>query len=237
MSRVAVSREKLVAVADAVRAKTGGTESLTLDEMPRAIARISGDGGSVTFPHNGYSMVNYIEFTGEQYVDTGLYCTQDTRIFVMFTRADSEAITYLFGTVNDANTASVTAYLSSSGNWRFGNKYINRKNLAADNKAIHVALIDKNGIMSSEGLGSFGGVTNFTTLYPLLLGSCNMGDGTVSPLNLKGRVLTFEIWEKGKLVLKYIPVKNSEGIYGFWDTVSKTFRTSATDVALAGGML
>lgn len=235
MSRVVVSREKLVAIADAVRDKTESTAPITLDEISAKISSIRID--NCGFPHDGYSMVNYIEFTGEQYVDTGHYCTQDTSLFVMFTRATSEAVSYLFGTVNDANTASVTAYLSASGNWRFGDKYINRKNLIANNEAIHVALIDKNGIMSSEGLGSFGEVTDFITLYTLLLGSCNMGDGTVSPLNFKGRVLTFEMWEKGKLVLKYIPVKNSEGIYGFWDTVSKTFRTSATEIGLNGGML
>lgn len=43
MSRVAVSREKLVAVADAVRAKTGGTESLTLDEMIEKISSIGAE--------------------------------------------------------------------------------------------------------------------------------------------------------------------------------------------------
>lgn len=42
--KVIVSRDKLVAVADAVREKTGNTESLTLDEMPGAIAGIDGGG-------------------------------------------------------------------------------------------------------------------------------------------------------------------------------------------------
>lgn len=45
--KVIVSREKLVAVADAVREKTGGSESLTLDEMPGAIAGIESGGGDI----------------------------------------------------------------------------------------------------------------------------------------------------------------------------------------------
>lgn len=42
--QVVVSRGKLVAVADAIRAKTKTTEALTLDEMPSAIEAIQGGG-------------------------------------------------------------------------------------------------------------------------------------------------------------------------------------------------
>ena len=45
MTRVIVSRDKLVAVADAIRAKTETTKALTLDEMPQAIESIQGGGG------------------------------------------------------------------------------------------------------------------------------------------------------------------------------------------------
>ena len=34
--------EKMTAIADAIRDKTGGTEKLTLDDMPKAIAEIAG---------------------------------------------------------------------------------------------------------------------------------------------------------------------------------------------------
>ena len=42
MSKVIVSREKLVAAADAIREKTKTTDSLTLDEMPQKIMDIGG---------------------------------------------------------------------------------------------------------------------------------------------------------------------------------------------------
>jgi hypothetical protein len=38
--------DKLSAIGDAIRAKTGGTEKLTLDEMPTAISGIEGGGGN-----------------------------------------------------------------------------------------------------------------------------------------------------------------------------------------------
>ena len=41
--------EKLVAIADAIRAKTGGTEEMTLTEMAEAVAGISVGGGGSMF--------------------------------------------------------------------------------------------------------------------------------------------------------------------------------------------
>lgn len=38
---------KLTAIADAIRGKTGSTNKLTLDEMPTAISNISSGGGDI----------------------------------------------------------------------------------------------------------------------------------------------------------------------------------------------
>ena len=45
MSKVICEREDLVAVADAIRSKTGETAGMALNEMPKAIGGISGGGG------------------------------------------------------------------------------------------------------------------------------------------------------------------------------------------------
>ena len=45
--------DKLTAIADAIRGKTGGTESLTLDEMATAISGISTSGGGFPTPTSG----------------------------------------------------------------------------------------------------------------------------------------------------------------------------------------
>jgi hypothetical protein len=47
--KVIVSREKLVAVADAIREKTNTTSSLTLDDIPAQIASIKGDSPVITY--------------------------------------------------------------------------------------------------------------------------------------------------------------------------------------------
>lgn len=49
MTRVIVSRDKLVAIANAIRSKSETTDALTLDEMPSAVEGIQAGGGSCDY--------------------------------------------------------------------------------------------------------------------------------------------------------------------------------------------
>ena len=56
---------KMTAIADAIRAKTGGTGLLTLDAMPAAIASIKGGGDTATLTVNSMGgMVEFIDSDG-----------------------------------------------------------------------------------------------------------------------------------------------------------------------------
>lgn len=56
--------EKMKAIADAIRGKTGGTDSLTLDQMAAAIAGIeTGGGGSMESGELTTTSANYYRFT------------------------------------------------------------------------------------------------------------------------------------------------------------------------------
>ncbi len=48
--KVAISTSKLIAVGDAVRAKTGGSEEMTLDEMATAVTNIPSGSNDVLVP-------------------------------------------------------------------------------------------------------------------------------------------------------------------------------------------
>lgn len=232
MSRVAVSRDKLVAVADAVRNKTGSTEALTLDEMPRAIAGISG-GGDVVFEGlpAGYGKCDYIQFTGEQLVDTGIVCTQATELKIVFTR-ERDALHYMFGVTSSNNSSSVTAYLG--GLWRFGNKSAS-KNVPASSDIVYTGILDSSRIMVTNNTSAISGVNAFETVGTLLLGGTRNSDGTADNPAFVGKVFVFELWSGSVLALKLMPVVSFEGVYRFWDGVSGQFFDSITDVPLAGG--
>lgn len=70
--KVIVSREKLVAVADAVRGKTGNVEALTLDEMPGVISAIQ-TGGDPQTAVNDWLMGRVEEVDCDELIAIGNY--------------------------------------------------------------------------------------------------------------------------------------------------------------------
>ena len=179
--------------------------------------------------------VDYIQFTGKQTVDTGIVCTQDTKIRVVFSR-DSNASQYMYGVVNSGNTASVTAYFASGGSWRFGNKSVART-IVADAELVQCAIISSSGIDSPTGTNAFTEVSNFETVGSLTIGSCRSASGSLGSPQFDGKIYVFEMWEGDTRVLSLIPDVDSDGEYRFRDSVSETFLYSTTDTPLEGGSL
>lgn len=200
------------------------------------VGKGAGSGGGVVIEGipTGYAKVDYIKFTGKQIVDTGVICNQDTKIKVLYVREGASA-QYMFGVVSDGNTATVTAYLSSSGAWRFGNKSINR-DVSIDSEIIHLAIVSKSGIKHEDGMSTYSSVSNFETPGTLILGGVRQASGAVGA-QFEGKVVLFEIWKSEELAQKLTPVKNSDGAYRFFDMVSQTFFDSVTDTPLDGGIL
>lgn len=228
--------DKLKAIADAIRTMTGKTDPLTLTDMPLEILGIVGTGGaSDPILPSGYTRVNYIRFTGDQMVDTGIICNLETKIRVLFTREVSAAM-YLYGVASSGNTASVTAYLSSSGAWRFGNKSASYT-VTVNPDLVQTAIVSKTGIVRANATSSFSGTASFTTVGTLLIGGGRNADGTLGVSSYIGNIFIFEIWDGSTQVLKLVPCKNPDGVYGFWDTINNQFHESITSTPLEGGYL
>lgn len=176
-----------------------------------------------------YTRVGYIQFTGEQTIDTGIICNQDTKLKVVFTREKS-AQHYLFGVASSDNTASVTAYLG--GSWRFGNK-ANTKTLTTNEDMVYSGVLDNSQMTITGSKSTISGVNDFETIGSLLIGTSRSASGNVSSPQFDGKIYSFEMWEGETQVLKLIPAIKDD-IYGFWDDVSETFFTSITDTQLQG---
>lgn len=180
----------------------------------------------------GYKRADYIKFTEKQVVDTGIICNQNTKLHVLFTREKSSQH-YLYGVASSDNTASVTAYLD--GSWRFGSKS-STKNPTTDADMVYSGLVSKSTVTITGSASSISGVSNFTTIGSLLLGSCRDRDGDVGNPQFIGKVYSFTMWEGEEQVLKLVPVTDGT-VYRFYDLVSKTFFDSITDTPLGGGNL
>lgn len=210
--KVIVSRAKLVAVADALREKTGKTKVMSLDEMLNEVASLQGE--------SEYRKIDYIRFTGSQVIDTGIVCSRATKLRVLFSR-DDEAQRYLYGVLSTGNIASVTAYLTSgSGNWRFGNRTTVR-GIFSNEEIVHTSIVDKDGITGNTGTARYDEVGNFSTIGSLILGGYRNTDGTIGDdLKFVGKIFSFEMWQGAMLVRHFVPVLDGGGRPCLYDKVS-----------------
>ena len=181
----------------------------------------------------GWTLANYIRFTGAQHIDTGIVPTQKTRIEVIFTREASNGV-YMYGVRNRENTASVTAYLSSSGAWRFGNTY---RNFTLTVGKEYSMAVDSDGVDQNGNHYNYGAtVKSFTANGTLTLGSIRTTSGGLGDPQLVGTVKEFRMYSDGELVLELLPVYNAAtGAYAFYDTVTGALKPSMTTTAFQGG--
>ena len=194
------------------------------------VAVYAESGGDPDLPA-GYRRCDFIRFNDAQIVDTGITPTSNTKIKMLYTRESSSAM-YMYGVASDGNTATVSAYLSSGGAWRFGDKSASRTiTVSAD--IIHTAIVDKTGIVSDSGNTAFS-ASAFTAIGSLLIGATRNASGTVAAAQYIGRIFQFEMWSGNAQVLKLIPV--TDGVsFRFWDAVGEKFHDSITTVPLDGG--
>ena len=262
--KVICNREDIVAIADAVRSKTGSSNEMTLQEIPENINRIAGEGGvilqdieiiengtyiaddgyngfgqvtvnvsgSSSGLPEGYEQCDYIQFTGNQWVDTGIIGNQDTQINTCFTWENSTQ-RHLFGCTSSDNTKSITSYMN--GSWRFGNKSATKSFSSKEPMLPYGALMNKTKISTTNSVSSISGVNDFETIGTILLGGARDSDGTLPSVGIVGKVSYFILWQGTELVRKLIPVTDGNGTYRFWCLVSKEFFDSVTATPLEGG--
>lgn len=196
------------------------------------VVTAQGGGSDSAIPH-GYKRCDFIYFSEEQIVDTGVVCNQNTKLCVLFTREKSSQH-YLYGVASPDNTASVTAYLG--GSWRFGNK-TSTKNPTTNADMIYSGVVDGSKITITGSATTISGVNEFEAVGSLLIGSCRGSAGSIGSAQFEGKIFLFAMWQGDEQVLKLVPVVSTDGVYRFYDDVSGNFFDSITDAPLDGGNL
>lgn len=183
----------------------------------------------------GWTLANYVRFTGAQHIDTGIVPTQNTRIEVVFTKEGTAAM-YLYGVRNSANTTSVTAYLNvraTNGAWRFGKTYRNFI-MAVGTK--YRAVVDKTAVVMNGTKYAYSDVGTFTANGTLTIGSSRSTAGALGSPQFVGTVEEFRMYSGSELLVELLPVYNATtGVYAFYDAVSGELKPSMTETPFEGG--
>lgn len=165
-----------------------------------------------------YEIIDYVTFSKNKLYDLGIVNSNQT-IEVMFARSEKSTTPYLYGCVTSPHTATVSAYLSSGGAWRFGSSY---KGLSTNNTFINRVIIANGTTNYNFTAGTFTKST-FTTPDTVVLGGYRGASGALTK-NYQGKVYYIRITQGDTSIIDYHPCKRlSDGVEGFWDCVSQTF--------------
>lgn len=167
---------------------------------------------------NDYELLEYTTFNADRLYDLGIV-KSTYELEVLFQRSESKETPFLYGIVTSQHTASVTAYMSSGGSWRWGNAY---KGISTNNlNEWRVRM--KNGNALYNGTSSNFTKNTFTTPDTVVLGGYRTASGSLVK-GYKGKVFYIRIHESGDYILDWYPCRRlSDGVEGFWDSVSQTF--------------
>ena len=217
-----------------IEATKNGTYSADagFDGIGQVTVNVAGSGGGGTDLPAGYTRVDYIQFSGNQMIDTGIIGNQDTQIFASFTWENSTQ-RYLLGCSHSDNTAAITAYMN--GSWRFGNKVASKSISVKDPMLPYSALLNKTTIAATSGITAISGVNDFETIGTVLLGGCRSSSGGIPSAGIVGKVFECIIWQADVRVLHLVPVVDENGNYYFCDLIGKNLYASVTSNPLSGG--
>ena len=187
-------------------------------------------------PYNRlYTKLDYIESTGTQYIDTGVYPNQDTSIEFTIKGSSNE---FRFGELNsegDENVFYVSQPSSGNGQVGFGNNYTSG---TSDNKVLdltnkHTYKLE-DSVFSQDGQTKYtvnNTATTFSSDRSILLFALNRFSNQTNQLDIwyaSGQLYGTKIWDNGTLIRNYVPVKrNRDNVIGLFDEVNDLFYTNA----------
>jgi hypothetical protein len=213
----------------------------------------------ITSDSEFYDLVDGLDFTSSQYINTGIAQTGDTKVELDFQlAATTNANVAIFGAYNSAWNASAFALgkLASddAGGATIQNKFAARYGSGTgssspnNNISVYIATQDANRhtwVQDSRTTYWDGGSallpdsnTGYTApanAYSMYLGGANWGGAAVA--NFSGRVYSLKIWKAGVLVRDMKPACNRDRTScGMIDYVSgQFFGNAAGDTVMTGG--
>ncbi len=178
---------------------------------------------------SGYTQLEYIESTGEQYIDTGVKGTQNSKFDIDFEHTGT-AFTP-FGSRKSATVSSFAIWSTTDttdGLLRIGFDdtpgYTGNsvKDMPARLHIVH----SKSGTYVNDNLvATPTDYSNFTTPTNLMVFART--DTSLGLMTTPMKLYSLKLYDNNTLVRDFVPAKNSSGVVGMYDTVNNRFYTNA----------
>lgn len=202
------------------------TENGTYDVTNYASAEVEITPPVVPTLPSSYTAVNYLQSSGNQYIDTGYKPNANTKIEFNYLQSVAGAVVMGARTTSGTDRFTLATY---EGNCTFfygdvepDNTYI-RSNIA-NNNFINIS-IEKNKIIFNGTEYTNFLIENFPDYSIYLFGSNTGGSATAMS---KANIGRFKISENSVLLHDYIPcMRNSDSVLGMYDLIDEEFLTNS----------
>lgn len=174
-----------------------------------------------------YTRLEYIEFTGTQYIDTGFSVNQNTQL-IMKIKSCTSSNNYPFGSQESDSNGNLKLFWVSNNQIGWGNQtsttelFDLNNNLTCD-------------INFNKGSLEINGSTVWTPSQEIFQSGLNLYLGKINntynsiDFVFVGLVYSCQVYDNGVLIRDYIPALRYDGIAGLYDSVNDTFYTSNSD--------
>lgn len=170
---------------------------------------------SLRFKINGYTVLEYIQSTGTQWINTNYYPKLDATKVVA--DAEKDVAYSIFG----SNYSDFT-FTGADTHYAYynGGSSINT-NVAYTDR--HLYIMDKNKVFIDSVLYGSGTLVSTTCPIPMAIFGRNIGNNTLQDGG-NHKLYGLKIFENDVLIKNFIPVKrNSDNAVGLYETVGSTF--------------
>lgn len=175
---------------------------------------------------SGYKLLEYIQSSGTQYIDTGFKPNQNTAIYVSAELTEETIYPTIFGT---RNSSAQMYWMYNNGNNSFSTTFTAAIN-ATKNKITH-DFFGKQMYSVDSGIAKVGNSSisvemgTFQSQYTMFLFGVNNADSLQYPTKMK--LYSCKIYDNGTLVRDFIPCQKPDGTLGLWDGVNGAFYGNA----------
>lgn len=184
-------------------------------------------------PKPQITFLQYIQSSGEQYIDTGFVPNQDTRVYAQCALALASSTAGLFG-VRESSSARAFQFVTQANYYR-SDYNGTLSNVTNNNYGATMFYVDKNknvtdinGLYSSEA--PYGTFTCPGNMYVFATNN----NGSLYAYS-SASLYSMKIYNNGTLVRDFKPAKNPDGVIGLWDAKNEMFYSnSGTGTFTAG---
>ena len=181
---------------------------------------------------SGYAELTHIESTGTQYIDTGIYGSQNTKVELTCRQLDTDYNKpRVFGSRYASNNRAFCIGKASNNNFfaHFDTVFATIVSAVELDTQTHLHTLSKNGYYIDNVLVSnYSTPSDFTTPSTLKISAFD-NDGVVDTSFLSSmHIISCYIWSNDTLSFNGVPaLRLSDSVVGMYDLVSNTFFTNA----------